>query len=119
MITEIRNENQLKITIDELKKKNENNKYEKDFKILIHFEQFNSNKIQFITNFIFKNYKEKDNYKYIFIIHIKRNFDDINKEEKKNEEKKTEDKTPQDKKSKKKKKKKLREFMLYLILIKI
>ena len=114
MISEIRNENQLKITIDELKKGNESNKYEKDYKILIHFEQFNSNKIQFISNFIFKNYKENENYRYIFIIHIKRNFDfaniDDKKEEKKSQDnkseiikegKKGEDKKPERKKEKK------------------
>jgi len=124
MISEIGNENQLKIRIDELKKKNENNKYEKDYKILIHFEQINTNKIQFICNFILKNYKENDNYFYIFIIHIKRNFEIENNEEKKNdkipsgntqdrineeqrkEDKKTEEKKAQDKKPKRKKEKK-------------
>ena len=83
MISEIRNENQLKIRIDELKKKNENNKYEKDYKILIHFEQINTNKIQFVSNFIFKNYQEKDEYRFIFIIHIQRNFDSENIEDRK------------------------------------
>ena len=82
MVSEIRNENQLRITIEELKKKNDNNKYanEKNYNILIHFEQINSNKIQFISNFINKNFKEKDNYRFIFIIHIKRNFDLKNNE---------------------------------------
>ena len=82
MVSEIRNENQLRITIEELKKKNDNNKYEneKNYNILIHFEQINSNKIQFISNFINKNFKENDNYRYIFIIHIKRNFDLENNE---------------------------------------
>ena len=124
MISEIRNENQLKLRIDELKKKNENNKYEKDYKILIHFEQFNSNKIQFVSNFIFRNYKEKEKYRYIFIIHIKRNFDFENNEDKKDDkikkennpektnegenegEKKNEDKKAEDKKPKRKKEKK-------------
>lgn len=46
IISEIKNENQFKITIDELKKKEENNKYTKDYKILIHLEQLNTNKIQ-------------------------------------------------------------------------
>ena len=106
IISEIKNENQLKITIDELKKKNENNKYTKDYKILIHFEQLNTNKIQFVSNFIIKNYKEKENYRYIFIIHIKRNFDFENKEEKKqnkNNETNKEDKKQENKKSKVKK----------------
>ena len=93
MISQISNENQLKITIDELKKKNENNKYVKDYNILIHFEQLNTNKIQFVSNFIFKTYSEKEDYRYIFIVHIKRNFDFENKEEKKD------DKNAQDKKT--------------------
>ena len=76
LISEIKNENQLKVIIEELKKKNEYNNYGKDQKILIHFEQFNSNKIQYISNFIFTNYQEEENYKYIFIIHINRNFYD-------------------------------------------
>ena len=79
MVSEIKNEKQLEITINELKNKNENNKIEKDYNILIHFEQLNSNKIQFISNFINKNYKQ-DKYYYIFIIHIKRNFDSKNDE---------------------------------------
>ena len=74
MVSEIKSENQLKNIINEIKNKNENNKYEKSYNILIHFEQFNSNKIQFISNFIIKNFKY-DKYNYIFIIHIKRNFD--------------------------------------------
>ena len=41
--------------------------------IFISFEQFNSNKIKFVSEYIKKNY-EKDNYKYLFIIHIQRNF---------------------------------------------
>ena len=79
MVSEIRNEKQLKITIEELKSKNENNKKEKDYNILIHFEQINSNKIQFISNFINKYFKQ-DKYNYILIIHIKRNFNFENKE---------------------------------------
>lgn len=124
MISEIKNENQLKITIDELKKKNENNKYTKDYKILIHFEQLNTNKIQFVGNFIIKNYQEKENYRYIFIIHIKRNFDFENQEEKKqnkNNETNKEDKNQDNKKSKikkterKKEEKNQTKFILYLI----
>ena len=64
MVSEIKNPNHLINIIDEIKNKNanENNKY-----ILIHFEQVNSNKIQFISNFIIKNLNE-DKYKYILII---------------------------------------------------
>jgi len=79
MVSGIRNENQLKITIEELKSKNDNNRVERDCKILIHFEQINSNKIQFISNFIYRHFKD-DNYNYIFIIHIKRNFHSENNE---------------------------------------
>ena len=71
MISEIKNENQLKNRINEIKNKNENN--EKADNIIIHFEHANSNKIQFMSNFIIKNFKE-DKYNYILIIHIKRNF---------------------------------------------
>ena len=70
MVSEIRSENQLKNEINDLK----NNKFEKTDYILIHFDQLNSNKIQFIISFINKNFKD-DNYYYIFIIHIKRHFD--------------------------------------------
>ena len=70
MVSEIKNESHLINIIDEIKNKsaNDKNKF-----ILIHFEHNNSNKIQFITNFILKNYNE-DKYNYILLIHIKRNF---------------------------------------------
>ena len=70
MVSEIKNENHLLNIIDEIKNKNAN---EKNKYILIHFEHVNSNKIQFISNFIIKNLNE-DKYNYILIIHIKRNF---------------------------------------------
>ena len=79
MVSEIKTEYQLKNKIDEIKNRNENNRYEKNYNIVIHFEQFNSNKIQFISNFIINNYKD-DNYYYIFIIHIKRNFETQNED---------------------------------------
>jgi hypothetical protein len=49
MISEIRTEDKLKNEIDDIKNKNEdlNNKI-----ILINFEQYNSNKIQFIADYI-------------------------------------------------------------------
>ena len=72
-ISKISNENQLKANIEELKIKNENNRLKKDYKILFQFEQLISNKIQYISNFIIKNFKE-DKYNYIFIIYVKRNF---------------------------------------------
>ena len=52
--------------------------------ILINFEQYNSNKIQFISDYI-NNYYKDNNYNYIFIIHIHRSF----KIEKKTKKEKT------------------------------
>ena len=79
MISEIRSENQLKNKIDEIINKKENiPNYKGDNNIVIHFEQFNSNKIQYISNFLEKKY---ENYKFIFIIYIKRNFSDKNNED--------------------------------------
>ena len=78
MASQIRSEDGLKRTIDELKNRNENNKLLKDYNICIDFELSNSKKIKFISNFILKNYKD-DKYNYILIIHINRNFKDKNK----------------------------------------
>ena len=75
MISEIKSEKQLDNIINEIKTRNESNKSNKK-NIVIHFEQFYSKQIQFISNFIFNNFKD-DKYNYIFIIHIKRNFDNI------------------------------------------
>ena len=76
-ISEIKKEEKLDSSIREIKYKNES-KYlstteGKKNIIYINFDQFNSIKIQFISEYIKKNYKN-DNYKYIFIIHIQRNF---------------------------------------------
>ena len=71
MVSEIRSEEGLRRMIEEIKNKNEKN-FIKKYIICIDFEQSNSKKIKFISNFILKNY-ENDNYHYIFIIHIKRN----------------------------------------------
>ena len=71
-ISEIKTENGFKNTIDNIKNKNRYEKKDKKI-ILIHFEQSDSNKIQFITDFI-NNYYRVDEYNYIFIIHVKRNF---------------------------------------------
>ena len=80
MISEIRTENQLKIKIDEIKSQYENNEEESNKIILIQFEQYNSNKIQFTSAYI-ANYYDKDGYNYIFLVHIKRKFgsDDQNR----------------------------------------
>ena len=75
MISDIKSENEFKNIINEIKNKNENNKFKQDKYdyICIHVEQSNSKNIKFITNFILNNYK-KDIYNYIIIIHINRNF---------------------------------------------
>ena len=69
MISKIKSEKEFKNTIEELKKKNENP--EKKY-IYIKFEQSNSQNIKYICNYILNNFK--DDYKYIIIIHINRNF---------------------------------------------
>jgi len=72
MISELRSENQLKNKIDEMKI-NEFNEEQNNKIIIIHFEQINSDKIDFVTSFI-NNYYKNDGYKYIFLIHISRRF---------------------------------------------
>ena len=78
MISEIKTEDKLKNEIDDIKNKNRNEELNKHI-ILINFEQYNSNKIQFITDYI-SNYCKDDDYNYIFIIHIQRSFDNGKKE---------------------------------------
>ena len=78
MISEIRTEDKLKNEIDDIKNKNRNEDLNKHI-ILINFEQYNSNKIQFITDYI-SNYCKDDDYNYIFIIHIQRSFNNDKKE---------------------------------------
>ena len=77
MISEVKSDYQLKKIIDEIIYKKENNKNEKNYNIVIHFEQHNLEKIQYISNFIINYYRNDNNYKYIFIIHIKRNFGNV------------------------------------------
>ena len=76
MISEIKSENELNYKIDEIINVNENNKISNQNNIIIQFEQINSNKIQFVSNFIDKYCKEGkyEKYKFILIIYIKRNF---------------------------------------------
>ncbi len=76
MISEIKTEDKLKNEIDDIKNKNQD--LNKNI-IIINFEQYNSNKIQFITDYIM-NYCKDDNYNYIFIIHIQRSFDNGKKQ---------------------------------------
>ena len=92
MFEQIHSENQFKNIIDEIKKNNDSQKKY----INIHFEQSNSKNIKFISNFIINNFKD-DNYKYIIIIHINRNFNknkynnkqNVNNYEKQNKNKET------------------------------
>ena len=80
MISEIESENQLLRSIknmitekDEDKKKDKKaNKY-KNY-IFIHFDESNSNKIGFLNSFILNNYEKDEELKFIYIVHIKRNF---------------------------------------------
>ena len=71
MISAVNTEENLKTFIDDIKAKNkvENKKQP----ILIRFEDFNSNKIQFTADYI-TNYCKNDDYHYIFIIYIHRTF---------------------------------------------
>ena len=69
----IKSEGGLKNLINEIKKINDYTKLEKEYNIYIEFNQSNSKKMKFISNFILNNFKE-DKYNYIFIIHINRNF---------------------------------------------
>ena len=69
MISEIRSENDFKTKLDEIKNYNINRE---DPYIFIHFDQTNLKNIKFICNLILNNFK--DDYRYIIIIHINRNF---------------------------------------------
>jgi hypothetical protein len=71
-ISEIKSEIGMKNIIEEIKHENEFNII-KEYHICIHFEQSESKKIQFISYYIL-NHLKNDNYNYIFIIHIKRDF---------------------------------------------
>ena len=73
MISRIKSENGLKYSIDEIKNKSENSRFEKCNYICIHFEQSNLKIIKFVCNFIISNFKE-DKYNYIILAHINRNF---------------------------------------------
>jgi len=77
MISEINTEEKLKSDIDDIKKKYFNEDQNNNL-IIINFEQYNTNKIQFISDYI-SNYYKDDDYKYIFIIHIQRSFNIENK----------------------------------------
>ena len=75
MISEITSENQLKMIINNMASQNINDSNKN--KIFIHFDESNSKKVGFMINFIKNNffkYKENNNFKFIFIIHVKRSF---------------------------------------------
>jgi hypothetical protein len=76
MISAIRTEEKLKTQIDDIKNKNKNDN--KNTYILIKFEDYNSNKIQFVADYINRCCKD-DEYHYIFIIYIHRNMKSDNK----------------------------------------
>ena len=72
MISAVIMEKKLKTQIDGIK--NKNKKDNKRGYILIKFEDYNSNKIQIIVDYI-SNYCKKDECHYIFIIYLHRNMD--------------------------------------------
>ena len=74
LASEIKSENEFKNIIED--KKIENDKFMNEDYICIHFEQSNSKKIKFITNFILNTFKD-DNYNYIIFLHINRNFNPL------------------------------------------
>ena len=61
-------------------KSNNKKKYKNNDVIFIHFDYSNSKKIGFLISFIINNYYKNERLKFIFIIHVKRNFILINKE---------------------------------------
>ena len=73
LISGIRTENQLKTKIDEYINNDKNYEEQNNKIIIIDFEQYNSNKIQFVSDIIM-NYYKNDGYKYIFLVHIRRRF---------------------------------------------
>ena len=76
MISAISTEEKLKTQIDDIK--NKNKKDNNQFYILIRFEDFNSNKIQFTSDYI-NNHCKDDGYHYILIIYLHRNMNSDNK----------------------------------------
>ena len=82
MISEIKSENQLLNNINNMIiekennnkiNKNKNQNKNKNF-IFIHFDELNSDKIGFLISFVINNYDKNEELKFIFIVHIKRNF---------------------------------------------
>ena len=73
VLSEVKSVNQLKTIIDDIKNRNNLNKKNNKNIILIHCNQNDINKLEYIFNSI-KYYYGNDNYFYIFINHIKRSF---------------------------------------------
>ena len=81
MITDIKSENDFLNLIVEIKKSKDFNKLqnENDNYICINFEQTKSKNIKFITNLILNNFNQ-DNYNYLILVHINRDFQKKNNE---------------------------------------
>ena len=77
MISEITTEDKLETRIDDIKNNNKNNE---NHYILIKFEDYNSNKIQFTSDYI-TYYCKNDGYHYILIIYLRRNMNSDNMQE--------------------------------------
>jgi len=77
MISEIKSEIQLNSIINTMISEYKNNKTKNKNKqnlIFIHFDETNSKKIGFLISFVINNYSNNRELKFIFIVHIKRNF---------------------------------------------
>ena len=77
MISEIKSEIQLSSIINTMISEYKNNKTKNKNKqnlIFIHFDDTNSKKIGFLISFVINNYSKNKELKFIFIVHIKRNF---------------------------------------------
>jgi len=76
MISQIKSENQLFNNINNMiteKANNKNINKNKNY-IFIHFDELNSDKIGFLISFVINYYDKNEEFKFIFIVHIKRNF---------------------------------------------
>lgn len=76
MISEIKSEIQLSTIINTMISEKSNKKTDNKYKkyIFIHFDDSNSKKMGFLTSFVINNYNKYLELKFIFIVHVKRNF---------------------------------------------
>jgi hypothetical protein len=81
MISEIKSETKLLTEINNIIEEMARNKNEKI--IFIHFDESNSKMIGYLLSFIEVNFEENKEIKFIFIVHIKRNFPALQNEGKK------------------------------------